>query len=131
VAVGVTFLVSVAAKYGQENGVVAAYVSLTWLAVIFLMAYLQGKYRLWNLRDSIQYLWRLTLAIIVAMLSMEGCFLLVSMLGVHGFIGDFLNVGVVALAGMVTYFIIAGLLKMQEISELGNWFSPLWRAVCR
>ncbi len=131
VAVGVTFLVAVAAKYGQENGVVAAYVSLTWLAVIFLMAYLQGKYRLWDLRDSIQYLWRLALAIIVAMLSMEGCLLLVSMLGVHGFIGDFLNVGGVALTGMVTYFIIAGLLKMQEISELGNWFSPSWRAVGR
>ncbi len=131
VAVGVTFLASMASGYAQEYGVIAAYVSLTWLAVVFLMAYLQGKYRLWNLRNSIRYLWHLVLAIIVAALAMEGCLLLVSMLGVHGFIGDVLNVGVIAIAGIVAYVIVAVLLKMQEVSELANWFLPLWRAVGR
>jgi len=127
VAVGVTFLVSVAAKYGQENGVVAAYVSLTWLAVIFLMAYLQGKYRLWNLRGSIQYLWCLVLAIIVAILVMEGCLLLVSVLDTHGFVGTILNIGVVSLSGMVAYLAISRLLSMREYTELEGYFLSLWR----
>ena len=131
VAVGLTFFASVVARHGQENEIVAAYVSLTWLAVIFLLAYLQSKYRLWKFGHSMRFLWRLVAAVFVATLAMEGCLLLVSMLGVHGFIGDVLNIGVVALAGMVAYFIIAGLLKMQEISELGDWFLPLWRAVGR
>ena len=126
VAVGITLLVSVATRHGQENGVVAAYVSLTWLAVIFLMAYLQYKYRLWNLRDSIKYLWRLVLAILVATLAMEGCLLVVSMLGVHGFIGNVLNLGVVALVGIVAYLAIAQLLSMRECKELGGYFLSFW-----
>ena len=131
VAVGVTFLASMASSYAQEYGVIAAYVSLTWLAVIFLIVYLQHNYQLWHLRSSMQYLWRLVITITVAVLVMEGCLLLVSALGAHGFIGDVLHVGFVAVSGMIAYLIIAGLLKMQEVSELAKWFLALWRTVSR
>jgi len=131
VAIGVTFLASMASSYAQEYGVVAAYVLLTWLAVMFLVVYLQHNYQLWHLRVLWQYLWRLLIAIIIAVLVMEGCFLLVSMLGANGFVGDVLHVGLVAVSGMVAYLIVAGLLKMQEVSELTKWFSALWRTVGR
>lgn len=131
VAIGLTLLVSVVARHGQENGVIAVYVSLTWLAVIFLMVYLQGKYQLWHLKSSLQYLLRLAITIIVTVLVMEVCLLLVSALGAHGFFGDVLHVGFVAVLGMIVYLIIAGLLKMQEVSELAKWFSPLWQSVRR
>jgi len=120
-----------ASSYAQEYGVVAAYVLLTWLAVMFLVVYLQHNYQLWHLRVLWQYLWRLLIAIIIAVLVMEGCFLLVSMLGANGFVGDVLHVGLVAVSGMVAYLIVAGLLKMQEVSELTKWFSALWRTVGR
>ncbi len=131
VATGMTFLASMASDYAQEYGIVTVYVSLTWLAVIFLMVYLQAKYRLWDLRNLLQYLWRLILAIVVAVFVMEGCLLLVSMLGVHGFSGDVLTVGVVALSGMVAYLIFSGLLKMQETAELVKWFFSVWWTVSR
>ncbi|NOY71253.1 MAG: hypothetical protein GXP14_02580 [Gammaproteobacteria bacterium] len=131
VAAGVTFLASIASSYTQEYGVIAAYVSLTWLAVIFLIVYLQHNYQLWHLRNSMRYLWCLVIAITMAAFVMEGCLLLVSMLGAHGFIGDILHVGVVTLSGIVTYLIIAGLLKMQEVSELVKWVLPLCQKTMR
>ena len=127
VAVGVSFLSSVVARYGQEIGVVAAYVSLTWLAVIFLMVYLQTKYRLWRLSQSMRFLWHLVLAMVVAAFAMKGCLLFISTLEDNSYIGHVLNVGVTVTVGVIAYLAIARLLGMREFAELEGYFASLWQ----